>query len=101
MATDENIREHPEASFATYIWVWAGLMVLTVLTVVIAGWELGQLSLLVAMLIAATKATLVVVFFMHLRYEKIRLYLGVLVITLVTFGIFVGLTFTDIAIRYQ
>lgn len=100
MATNEQIREHAGASFATYIYVWAGLMIFTALTVLVASMELGGASLIVAMLIAAVKAALVATFFMHLRYERVRLYLGVLVITLVTFGIFVGLTFTDIGLRY-
>jgi cytochrome c oxidase subunit 4 len=97
---DEPIKEHPEASFGTYIAVWGALIVLTVLTVVVGMLELQRLSLAVAMLIAAVKAAFVAVYFMHLRYERIRLYAGVLIITLVTFGIFIGLTFTDIALRY-
>lgn len=100
MAEKQQIREHPAATFATYIYIWLALMVLTVLTVLAATWQLGGASLIVAMIIAATKAGLVAAFFMHLRYERARLYLGIVVITLVTFGIFVGLTFTDIGLRY-
>lgn len=100
MAEKQQIREHPGAQFSTYIGVWIALMVFTALTVLVGQIELGGMSLLVAMAIAATKAVLVAVFFMHLRYERVRLYLGVVIITLVTFGIFVGLTFTDIALRY-
>ena len=96
----EHIREHPQARFGTYLLVWAVLMVLTALTVFVGSLELGSLSPVAALLIAAAKAALVAAYFMHLRYERVRLYGGVLVITLVTLGIFIGLTFTDIALRY-
>jgi cytochrome c oxidase subunit 4 len=50
---------------------WAILMVLTVLTVTVTSIDLGaNLNLLVAMAIATVKATLVCLYFMHLRYDK-------------------------------
>lgn len=51
---------------------WAALMVLTVLTVTVRSIDLGaNINLAVAMLIATVKATLVCLFFMHLRYDKL------------------------------
>jgi len=47
-------------------------MVLTVLTVTVRSIDLGaDLNLVVAMLIATVKATLVCLYFMHLRYDKL------------------------------
>jgi cytochrome c oxidase subunit IV len=46
------------------------LLVLTFFTVAVSWIDLGALNLWVALLIAAGKATLVVLYFMHLRYEK-------------------------------
>ena len=46
------------------------LLVLTFLTVAATWVELGALNLWIALLIAVTKATLVVLYFMHLRYER-------------------------------
>lgn len=49
-----------------YVAVWLALLVLTILTVVTGRIDLGAANIWVAMGIATTKATLVVLFFMHL-----------------------------------
>jgi len=50
-----------------YYTVFAALLVLTALTVWIAFYDLGVLNDVAALGIAAIKATLVVLFFMHVR----------------------------------
>jgi cytochrome c oxidase subunit 4 len=55
-------------SAKVYVTVFLTLCVLTVLTVAAAGFDFGRLNLLVALGIAITKATLVVLYFMHARY---------------------------------
>jgi len=55
-----------------YFLVFLALMVLTALTVWVAFYDLGPWSDIVAMAIAVTKATLVVLFFMHV-YHATRL----------------------------
>ena len=50
--------------------VLAALLVLTVATVAVAQVDLGNLNLYVALGIAGTKATLVLLYFMHLRYDR-------------------------------
>ncbi len=72
--------------------VWGVLLVLTVTTVAAAGVDLGNLNLGVAMLIATVKATLVLLFFMHLRYDR-----PILAIVFVTALLFVAL-FVSIAL---
>jgi cytochrome c oxidase subunit 4 len=52
------------------IGVWAALMVLTVLTVAVIKVDLGSLNLWIAMAIATVKASLVVLYFMHMRYDR-------------------------------
>ena len=79
--------------------VWLGLLALTALTVGMASVDLGKASILAVLGIAALKSGLVLAFFMHLRYEKVRLYLGLLLIAVATLGIFLGLTLTDILAR--
>lgn len=61
-----------EASRTTYIVIWAVLMCLTALTAGVSFINLHRWSTVVAFLIATAKAGLVVIFFMHLRYEKQR-----------------------------
>ena len=52
---------------------WGTLMVLTVVTVLASKVDFGaaELNLLIAMVIAIVKATLVCLFFMHLKYDKL------------------------------
>lgn len=53
----------------TYVLVWIVLMCLTALTAAVSFVNLGEWSGVVAIAIACTKALLVALFFMHLRYE--------------------------------
>jgi cytochrome c oxidase subunit 4 len=48
---------------------FAALLALTVLTVITSRMDLGPMNVVVALVIASLKATLVAMFFMHLRYE--------------------------------
>ncbi|MPY91205.1 MAG: hypothetical protein GEU99_25250 [Luteitalea sp.] len=52
-----------------YLIIFGALLVLTVVTVAAAGVELGWLNTPVALGIAVSKATLVVLFFMHVKYS--------------------------------
>ncbi len=49
---------------------FVSLLLLTVITVAVAHVDLGSLNLLVAMAVATVKACVVVLFFMHLRYDR-------------------------------
>jgi cytochrome c oxidase subunit 4 len=72
-----------------YYAIFASLMVLTVVTVAVTYVDLGRANLLVALAIAVTKATLVVLFFMHAKYSE-RL-VQVSIITSLTFLSFLGI----------
>lgn len=50
--------------------VFAVLMVLTYVTVAVTHFDLGPLNLWIAMAIATVKASLVLLYFMHLRYDR-------------------------------
>jgi cytochrome c oxidase subunit 4 len=50
-----------------YLKIFAGLMVLLVLTMVAAFLPLGQMNIVVALAIAIIKAGLILLFFMHFR----------------------------------
>jgi cytochrome c oxidase subunit 4 len=52
-----------------YLAVFAALMVGTYLTVWAAGKDFGAFNTVVALGIAVTKATLVILFFMHVKYS--------------------------------
>ena len=54
-------------SLRTYLLVWAALLALTFTTVVVAEIDLGEWNIVAAITIAVIKATLVVLFFMHVK----------------------------------
>jgi len=53
---------------STYYLIFFSLMVLTAITVAVAFVNLGSLNFPIAIAVAITKATLVVLFFMHVRW---------------------------------
>ena len=53
---------------STYITIFSALMVLTALTVGVAFLNLGSFNPVVALGVACIKATLVILYFMHVRY---------------------------------
>jgi cytochrome c oxidase subunit 4 len=87
------------ATKRTYVLVWAGLLLLTALTVSVAGVNLGQLSILIVLVIAAVKSTLVLLYFMHLKYERGFLFMLIMPGTVFLLVLFIGFVFTDIAFR--
>lgn len=87
------------ATYRLYAIVWGLLLLGTAITVTAASLELGRLAILVVLAVASAKSTLVLLYFMHLRWEE-RLLLKLIVpIVVVVLAIFIGLTFTDVARR--
>lgn len=84
--------------YGIYVLVWLGLVAFTGLTVAVAFVDLRWLTIPVALSIAVAKTMLVVLYFMHVKYES-GLFKGMILVCLVTFVIFIGLTFFDIAFR--
>lgn len=101
MQAAESGREHGAgASVRTYVAVWAGLLVFTAMTVGTTFLGLGAFEVPAVLLIAGVKSGLVASFFMHLRYEKTKLYVMLIIITVLVLGIFFALTWADIYYRY-
>src|SRR5262245_39753713 len=57
-------------SIKIYLAIFLTLMALTALTVAVAFVDLGVLNTVVALGVAVTKATLVILFFMHVKYSS-------------------------------
>ncbi|MBT4288293.1 MAG: caa(3)-type oxidase subunit 4 [Deltaproteobacteria bacterium] len=85
-------------SYGTLLSVLTTLLALTAITVYASQIDMGALNIWVALLIASTKASLVLMFFMHLRYES-GLLKYTFTITVFTLAIIIGLTFWDVAFR--
>ena len=78
--------------------VWAALLALTAVTVGVSLVDLKHITIFTAVIIATVKATLVVLYFMHMRYER-PLYWWMLSAALGFYGIAIGLTFVDYSFR--
>ncbi len=77
-----------------YIGIFLTLMVMTGITVAVAYVNLGELNKLVALGIASFKATLVVLYFMHVRYST-RLTWVIVIAGFFWLGILFALTMAD------
>ena len=78
--------------------IWLALLALTAVTVGVASFDFGYLNVLAAMSVASVKALLVVLFFMHLKYEN-RVLGAFVILVFVILAIFIGFTFFDVAWR--
>jgi cytochrome c oxidase subunit IV len=96
-ATTPHSHDEP-IGYGTYILVWLGLIGLTCITAAVAGINLAAFTLVVALVIALTKASLVVNIFMHVKFEDkiFKVFLGIAGFTI--FVIFT-LTFADVFFR--
>jgi cytochrome c oxidase subunit 4 len=74
------------------------LLFLTLITIAVTSIHLGPLTVTVALLIAGTKAFLVLSNFMHLKYESLLLRILVSMV-FVLFALIVVITFIDYAFR--
>ena len=90
--------ENHVPSWKLYALIFAALCVLTAVTVLVTGFDFGPFNLIVAMGVAITKASLVVLYFMHARYSP-KLTGVVIVASLAFFVILVFLTWTDYVSR--
>lgn len=86
-------------SESTYYLVCGVLLVFTVLTYAVARFDFGEWNLIIALLIAAAKGSLIVLFFMHARYSS-RLTWVVIGAGLLWLGILFTLTLSDYLTRY-
>ncbi len=77
-----------------YFMVASMLIVLTYVTIEVSYHDFGTLNLIVAMTVASIKASLVALFFMHLKYDE-RFNAVVFVGSLAFLGIFFALTLAD------
>lgn len=90
--------EHP--STRVYYIVYVALLALLAVTLAAAEWNVTRSALFVATAIATVKATLILLYFMHVRYSRPLIWV-VAVGGLFWLGILFGLTFSDYLTRTQ
>ena len=67
---NQDLNTKQSHGYGIYVLVWLGLLVLTGLTVAVAGINIGGFTIATALIIASVKAYLVLTIFMHLRSES-------------------------------
>ena len=94
----EGESHHHIVPIPLYLAIFAALMVGTALTVVVAFYDLGAMNIVVALAIAVTKASLVVLYFMHVKYSSPLVQLAACT-GFIWLAIMIGFTFSDVFTR--
>ena len=94
--TNHSTQEVHITSYRDHLATFMALVILTIMTVTVSvyGANLYTLSVLTALTIASTKAVVVALYFMHLKYDP-RVYQVMIGITLLLFVVFAVLTLID------
>jgi len=82
-----------------YYAIWIALLVLTLVTAGVATIDLGPFNTVVALVIATFKATLVILFFMHVKYTSEKLTKMVIVASLFWLLLLLVLSMADYTTR--
>jgi cytochrome c oxidase subunit IV len=90
---------HHQAPLTVYFAVFFTLMILTILTVWVSRIDLGTMNTAVAMAVAVAKATVVILWFMHVIHSP-RMTWIVLISSFLWLGVLFVLTFSDYLTRY-
>ncbi|MFW6067122.1 MAG: cytochrome C oxidase subunit IV family protein [Myxococcota bacterium] len=92
---DPDGKVHAHITPAKFYWaIFGALIFFTVLTVAVSYVHLGPLNLVVAIAIATAKASLVVLYFMHMKYET-KFNVLVFLASLLFMGVFLAYTMND------
>ena len=94
---NEHETEHV-LSYTFLAQILAGLVALTGVTVVVSYIDWGFLNVPIALFVASSKATLVLLFFMHIKFEGMVIKVS-FISTMVVLAILISFTFWDVAFR--
>jgi len=90
--------EHHVTPLSTYLIVFSSLLALTGITVFSAQFDFGWFNIILALMIASFKSSLVLLFFMHLYYDN-KINLAFILASVVFLAIFIGITMVDTNFR--
>ena len=88
------------SSVKLYVTIWLALLLGTGLTVFASTIDLGPFNAIVALAIASTKAVLVILFFMHVKYAHEKMTKLVILTAIFFFLILLALTMADYGTRF-
>lgn len=99
-AEQGDVQEHVPhiLPLSTYLKTWGALLVLTVVTVAVSYVDFGSMNLLIALLVAGTKAAIVALVFMHLWFDN-KFHSIILGVGLMFVAVFISITLADTETR--
>ena len=90
--------KHHIIPLSTYMIVFSLLIIMTIVTVFSAQYDFGSFNIILALLIASFKSSLVLLFFMHLYYDN-KVNLALILGSVLFLALFIGLTMIDVTRR--
>ena len=87
--------EHHIIPLKTYFAVFASLLFLTAFTVFSAQFDFGSFNIILALLIASFKSSLVLLFFMHLYYDN-KINMAFILASVLCLALFISFTMLDV-----
>jgi cytochrome c oxidase subunit IV len=84
--------------YKTYLYILLSLLVLTGLSVAVTSVELGPMAVTVALLLASTKSALVLIYFMHLKFDN-KIFAIMVGLVLFVLVVVIIITFLDYLFR--
>lgn len=94
---EEQEQAH-QLSYRFLALILGGLLVLTGITVAVSYVDWGFLNVPISLFVASSKATLVLLFFMHIKYEGMAIKVS-FISTVLFLAIMISFTFWDVAFR--
>ena len=99
MSSDKSGHSEHILPSSMYWGIWLLLIVMTVVTAFIANVDLGRFNTVVALVIATFKASVVVLFFMHVKYTSEKLTKVVIISAIFFLVILLSLSMADYGTR--
>lgn len=93
----ENENDHI-IPYRTFLFVLAGLIILTLISVAVTKIHLGTLTVFIALFIAAVKSAFVLRIFMHLKFEN-KMFTIMVLAVIALIGVVIFITLLDYLYR--
>ena len=95
--SEQNEKPHI-VPYKTFLLVLAALLVFTFISIGVTSYNLGPLTVLIALLLATAKTILVLTYFMHLKWD-VKMFGILITAVLLLIGVVIFITFLDYLFR--
>ena len=95
---NNNEDKHHIVPFRTFLLVLAALLTFTFISIAATNYELGTFTVLAALLLATAKTILVLVYFMHLKFD-VKIFGILITAVLALIGVVIFITLLDYIFR--